>query len=55
MVQGIIVKAVFNLVIKAISKKYDMDSIDKYVHKDNKLDRKVRALEKRVKELECTK
>lgn len=49
--QAILVKMVFNLVIKAINKKYNMKSIDSYVHKDNNLDKKVKKLTKEVKEL----
>jgi len=44
--QAILVKMVFNLVIKAINKKYNMKSIDNYVHKENELDKRVRKLEK---------
>ena len=43
--QSILVKMVFKLVIKAINKKYDMKSIDNYVHKDNMLDKKVSNME----------
>ena len=46
-----IVKMVFNLVIKAINKKYNMKSINDYVHKDNNLDKTVKKLVKEVKEL----
>jgi hypothetical protein len=44
--QAILVKMVFKLVIKAINKKYNMKSIDNYVHNDNELDKRVRILEK---------
>ena len=46
MIQGVIIKMIFKLVMKAIAKKYDMDAIDSYVHKDNILDKKVKRLEK---------
>jgi len=38
MIQAMVVKMIFNLVMKAINKKYDMKSIDNYVHKNNELD-----------------
>ena len=48
MLQGIIVKKVLDLVIKQILKKFNLDKIQKYVEEPNELDKKVKALEKKL-------
>ena len=50
--QALLFKLIFNAVIKAVNKKYNMSSINNYVHNDNELDVKVRAVYKRIVDLE---
>tara|TARA_R100000458_G_C8277647_1_gene253243 strand:- start:1276 stop:1530 length:255 start_codon:yes stop_codon:yes gene_type:complete len=50
--QTMVVKLVFNAIMKKINEKHNLNKIDKYVNEDNELDIKYKALDKRVKKLE---
>ena len=52
MVQGLIVKWIIKAIMKAIQKKHDLKKIDAYVNKPNELDKKVKKMEKQLKELD---
>ena len=52
MIQGIIIKLIFNAIYKAIQKKHNLNKIDDYVNKPNELDKKVKSLEKKFKKYE---
>ena len=53
MIQGMIIKLIFNAIYKAIQKKHNLNKIDDYVNKPNELDKKVKALEKKLKKHEA--
>ena len=44
MIQGLIVKMIFNAIYKAIQKKHNLKRMDDYVNKDTELDIKVANL-----------
>ena len=52
MVQGLLIKLIFNAIMKKINEKHNLNKIDKYVNEDNELDIKVKALYGRVLDLE---
>tara|TARA_Y100000401_G_scaffold112405_1_gene111798 strand:- start:4060 stop:4272 length:213 start_codon:yes stop_codon:yes gene_type:complete len=52
MIQGLVIKLIFNAIYKAIQKKHNLNKIDDYVNKPNELDKKVKSLEKRLKKYE---
>ena len=52
MIQGMIIKLIFNAIMKKINEKHNLKKIDKYVNEDNELDIKVRALYDRMLDLE---
>ena len=45
-------KIIATRVIKAVKHKIDLNKIDKYVNKPNELDKKMKAVEKRLRKLE---
>ena len=45
-------KLILDLAIKAISKKFKLDKVLKYVEKPNSADKKIEKLEKRIKKVE---
>ena len=45
-------KIIATRVIKAVKHKIDLNKIDKYVNKPNELDKKIKAVEKRLRKLE---
>ena len=55
MIQGLVVKklggVIFKLVMKQITKKFDLDGIQKYVKEPNELDKDVKILKKENKAL----
>ena len=52
MIQGMIIKLIFNAIMKKINEKHNLKKIDKYVNEDNELDVKVRAIYDRLIDLE---
>jgi predicted RNase H-like nuclease (RuvC/YqgF family) len=46
MIQGIVVKKIIEVVMKAILKKYNLDKVTKYVEEDNELDIQIKQLQK---------
>tara|TARA_R100000808_G_C2154375_1_gene165319 strand:+ start:3652 stop:3924 length:273 start_codon:yes stop_codon:yes gene_type:complete len=46
MIQGMIVKLIFNAIMKKINEKHNLKKIDRYVNEDNELDIKVKNLYK---------
>ena len=45
-------KIIATRVIKAVKHKIDLNKIDKYVNKPNELDKKIKAVEKKMRKLE---
>ena len=52
MLQGLIVKKIFELVFKKLLKKYNLDRIKDYVENKNALDFKVEVMEARLRKME---
>lgn len=52
MLQGLIVKKIFELVFKKLLKKYNLDRIKDYVENKNDLDFKVEVIEARLRKME---
>ena len=52
MIQGMIIKLIFNAIMKKINEKHNLKKMDKYVNEDNELDIKVRAIYDRLVDLE---
>lgn len=52
MLQGLIVKKIFELVFKKLLKKYNLDRIKDYVENKNDLDFKVEVMEARLRKME---
>ena len=48
MIQGLIVKMIFNAIYKAIQRKHNLKKIDDYVNKDNELDRQMKQVQKNL-------
>ena len=48
MIQGLIVKMIFNAIYKAIQRKHNLKRIDDYVNKDNELDRQMKQVQKNL-------
>ena len=48
MIQGLIVKMIFNAIYKAIQKKHNLKRMDDYVNKDNELDRQMKQVQKNL-------
>jgi len=52
MVQKIVIKLIFKAIMKKINEKHNLIKIDKYVNEDNELDIKVKAIYRRLLDLE---
>jgi len=50
--QTMVVKLIFNAIMKKINEKHNLNKIDKYVNQDNELDIKVKAMDDRLAVLE---
>jgi uncharacterized membrane protein YhiD involved in acid resistance len=48
MIQGLIVKWIFNAIYKAIKRKHDLKKIDNYVNKPNELDKQMKQVQKNL-------
>ena len=48
MIQGLIVKLIFDSIYKAIQRKHNLKKIDDYVNKPNELDRKFKQSQKNL-------
>tara|TARA_R110002020_G_scaffold168040_1_gene356668 strand:- start:5803 stop:6072 length:270 start_codon:yes stop_codon:yes gene_type:complete len=48
MIQGIIIKKILDLVMKAILKKYNLDEMKRYVDEPNELDIQLKQLQKTI-------
>ena len=46
MIQGMVVKLIFNAIMKKINEKHNLKKIDKYVNEDNELDIQLRQAQK---------
>ena len=53
MIQGMVVKLIFNAIMKKINEKHNLKKIDKYVNEDNELDIQLRQAQKTMALFQC--
>ena len=48
MIQGMIIKLIFNAIMKKINEKHNLNKMDKYVNEDNELDVQMKQQQKTI-------